>query len=88
MPPTSVVDPISIAAWISVFKDLTVTAGLIFVIWGGAKQYWIWGYHYTEAIKRIDKLEGDVSWWQERYLSLADMADRAVNIAESRRRRT
>ncbi len=74
------------ALWMSVAKDTSIVGLLLFILWGGSRRVWIWGHHYVDVLGRVDKLEAEIDWWQERYLGLSDTTGRALGLAERRRK--
>lgn len=74
------------ALWMSVAKDTSIVGLLLFILYGGARRVWIWGHHYLELAGRVEKLESEIDWWQERYLAMTDTTSKIVGLAERRRK--
>jgi len=58
-------------------QKLTLTAALVFIIWGGYRRWWVWGHQLAECDarwlkrdeewkERLDKLDAT---WERRYAS-------------------
>ena len=77
---------VELAAFFSVAKDASISGLLLFILWGGSRQVWLWGHHYIDAVRRVEEARQEVQWWQERHLGLLETANRAVSLADGRRR--
>jgi hypothetical protein len=72
-------ESLSLVTVLSALKDLSVITALLVALWGGATRRWVWGHHYQEALTRE-------LWWRDYATSLGDLTDKAVHLAERRKR--
>jgi hypothetical protein len=54
------------------------TAGLIFLLWSGARGMWVFGKTYNDLLE-------DRNYWRDLALKGTDLADKAVSQRGSRR---
>lgn len=73
-------DTISLKDILNFASDAGVIGLLVFVLVGGAKKWWVWGWSYEELVKDRDE-------WKELALSGTNLAERAVDLAAKKPRR-
>ena len=61
-------DPSVIAEWA---QTLGMTGGLIAILYGGKKRWWVWGWQYDAIVADRDK-------WQALALKSTDINEQAV----------
>ena len=62
---------ISLQQIITFLSDAGVLGLLVIVIWGGAKQWWVWGWIWRE-------MKADRDRWRDIALSATNLADKVV----------
>lgn len=67
-------DAVTIQDIVSLASDAGIIGLLIYVLLGGARKWWVWGWTYEEAIRDRDE-------WKDLALSGTDLAERAVSLA-------
>jgi hypothetical protein len=65
-------DPAALTEWLQRAGTLGI---LVFILVGGAKRVWVWGWYADELQKRLERAE------QQRDAAMAT-ASRAVNVSE------
>ena len=77
MTPDEVQTGMTVAEWF----EKAGLVGIIFVLgailYGGAKEWWVYGRHYREVVEQRDRLQAIVN-------SLAQTASKAVELAEKK----
>lgn len=66
---------ISISEIVGVVRDAGVLGILIVIIYGGSKQWWVWGWQYLETLKELNM-------WKEMAISGLLMAQKSVETNE------
>lgn len=71
-------DPMSLTDLVAVVRDGGVLGLLIVIIFGGMRQWYVWGWQYRELLK--DKNE-----WKELAMLGSGLADKAVSVVRGNR---
>lgn len=75
-----IAEPASVAGLVSLIqflKDAGIVGLLVFILIGGSRQWWVWGYQFRDLKQERD-------WWRDTALRGTQMAERAVDIAAKR----
>lgn len=71
MPPAG-----GVSDWTELIKNAGLAGALLVVVLGGLRQWYVWGWLYREVVKDRDE-------WKVMALKGINVADRAVNVAET-----
>jgi len=66
-----------------IFKWVTsggIVGVLLFVLVGGYKGWWVFGWQYKDALDRIDQAEKERDDWRDIALTGTSMAERTVDL--------
>lgn len=63
---------------LKILNDGGIIALLVVILVGGVREWWVFGWYYTEMSRERDT-------WKELALSGTSLAERAVNIAQHRK---
>lgn len=61
-----------------------VAAGVGWFIWQLRTGQILWKREYDRTLAQIDEEHKDALFWQNKFLSVASMADRAIEVASTR----
>lgn len=75
-------ETITLADILGLADEIGVVAGLIVVIYGGFKRWWVFSWAYNDLQKRHDYLVAERDKWQELALRSADIVE---SFAEMKR---
>jgi hypothetical protein len=64
-----------------IVRDGGLIGCLIFFIYGGWKQWWVWGYTLTRERLLVDEMRAEREEWKRLALKSTAIADRAVDHA-------
>lgn len=68
---------------IATLRDNTAWAILVFMVLGGMKQVWVWGWLYTEKSKQVDQLQAKLDAYGQKLDTMIATLDHAVEVAQS-----
>ena len=63
-------------------RDITVAGLLGFVLYGGWRRWWVWGWAYKDVLERLATLERDRDEWKFMAMTGTRTAHTAVSLAE------
>ena len=96
MSPESIEFYVKIAA---IARDITISGGLVVILFGGARKVWVWGWQLKDTIANCDKQMADLvtryekqladserreSEWRELALEGRQITRTAVDLAKRR----
>ena len=59
---------------------------LIFIGWGGYKQWWVWGWVYRERQDTVIRLREQRDEWQRMAMANSGIAEEAISRIQGQRR--
>lgn len=62
-------------------SKLTVIALLLIIVWGGTKEWWVYGREYRRVLRELEE-------WRDLALTATGIADKAADLAAARTRRS
>jgi hypothetical protein len=66
----------------SLWNDAPLVAVLAFILLGGYRRWWVWGYQLTDAKEALDAMTAERDKWVQLAWKSADSTRTAVNTTE------
>ena len=90
--------PSELKAALALVRDITLAGGLVFILWGGYRKWWVWGYQLSDARedaaaerKRADErekeLKAEIKEWKETTMRNIDLVRQTVAFSRETRER-
>jgi len=74
--------------WVDVIERAGVAGVLIMFLFGGARGWWVFGRHHTEAMEawkeRFEDMEQDRDYWRDVAIQGVQTAKEGLTLAEAR----
>lgn len=59
-------------------RDITVSGALVFILVGGYRKWWVWGWQLEEEKQRLIEAKKDGKYWQDFSFSQLEQTGQAI----------